>query len=110
MLIVTGGANAAGARQSSTEVYDYTASPLGSWRLAGTLPSARSFLAGGTIANVFYATGGSAETDTRSEVTDEVLAWAADTETWSLAGLSLVGRWKHAVTPVKYFDIFVHCI
>jgi hypothetical protein len=107
MLIVTGGATASGERKSSTEVSNHSLG--GSWHLAGELPSARSFLAGGSIDNVFYVTGGYQAAGERSEVLDEILAWEADTETWGLAGRSLGGRWGHALATVRYRDIEAHC-
>jgi hypothetical protein len=108
LLIVTGGTDHAGERQASTEVYDYTASPLGSWRLAGELPSARSYLAGGTLGGVFYVTGGSSET-ARGRTEKAVLAWDPAAEAWDPAGELLGPRFRHAVTSLHYSDISTQC-
>jgi hypothetical protein len=79
---------------SSTEVM---AHPEGSWREAGPLPSARDALRGASLASVFHVSGGS----DGSNSLDEILAWDAVSETWSLAGHLATARYYHGITEVS---------
>ena len=84
---------------------DYTSE--GSWREVGPLPSPRIGLAGATVGGVFHVTGG-CESDDCSYI-DEVLAWDAVSEIWSLAGHTKGVRHKHAVTVVALDAMMTYC-
>jgi hypothetical protein len=91
MLILTGGWD--GQYLSSTEVMEH---PEGSWREAGPLPSARRDLRGASLASVFHVSGGYDGSDL-----DDILAWDAVSETWSLAGHLATARQYHSMTEVS---------
>jgi hypothetical protein len=103
-MIVTGGWGVAQDRLlSSTEVMEH---PAGSWREAGPLPSARYALRGASLASVFHVSGG---WDGSNDL-DEILAWDAVSEAWSLAGHLATARYSHGITEVSLAALTDLCL
>jgi len=100
MLIVTGG-NDGQVDLDSTEVLDFN---HGSWRYAQSLPAATFGLTGTLLDGVFHVTGGWQGLGR----TDEILAWDAVAEVWTLVGNLETPRNDHAVMelPLQVMEGF----
>ena len=66
----------------------------------------RNFFNGITLGGIFYATGGSTESEGTKT---DILAWDAFSEEWIDTGAMQSSRSRHAVTVVNFDDFQQYC-
>ena len=66
----------------------------------------RNFFNGITLGGIFYATGGSTESEGTKT---DILAWDAFSEEWIDTGAMQSSRSRHAVTVVSFDDFQQYC-
>ena len=66
----------------------------------------RNFFNGITLGGIFYATGGSTESEGTKT---DILAWDAISEEWIDTGAMQSSRSRHAVTVVSFDDFQQYC-
>ena len=101
-MIIAGGSSLSGARIASTEVYNIAAN---TWSEETPLPSAKNFLAGGSLSRGSYVSGGSS-----GQIKDSINFWNPDGKEWKQEGGMKAQRYRHAMAAVMYTVVKNFCI
>jgi len=101
IYLVTGGRNSAGERILSTEIMS---SSLARWSYVGNLPKATNGLAGISINNKIFITGGYNGTHV-----SDILKFNPDTVLWEKTGEMKNARYNHAVAVLPLKEVKPYC-